>query len=191
MNINTVIASATLLAAMILNLHPTHLNMSWNQNRGRRRALAIVVLVCSACLLAAAYDAQEKIAQQIVWHTVWNTIWPVVYTMISAAAWLLMRHLETQKSVWSSGRVLGLTRIMAMFLTIGLCWSCRQYASVLGALSLLSGVFYALLLRAEHAELSKIFRDLQTKLETLEANQRGLRAPHQSSKTGDNQRRAG
>ena len=178
-HLHVAIATATVLSAVILNLRPPTLTLSWNQSSGRQRSFTIVLLFSGACALAAVFGDDTPI------------LWPAVYTMIAVGARLLMRHLESQRSAWSNGRVLGITRMLGIALTMGICWSCRQYQEILAALSVISGIMHARLLRAEHMELSMIFRDLQTRLATLEASQRGFSAKDQNTKIGDNQRRAG
>ncbi len=176
---NIAIAAATVLATTILNIRPPSLTRSWYQSTRRRRSFIIVLLYASACLLAAIFGESLPM------------IWTMVYTMIALGGWLLLRQLEAQGSIWSSARVLGITRVVGITITVGICLQCRQHQEILGALSILSGIMYGRIIRIEHLELSMEFRDLQTRLATLEATHRGFLVQDQGTKNGDNHRRAG
>jgi hypothetical protein len=177
-NFNLSIAVATLTTSILLTGWAPKFRPSWNQVTQRRRSMAFAVLLSLACAIPALVQAPTLSVR------VFND------AIIIVAIGLLMQHLKTRGSVWGTGRMVTLTRMLALVMTVGICYGYRQHREILALLSLLGTSLHARFLQTEHHEFAALFNDLQSRITTLQAHQRGFPVDSLPTKNGDNQRRA-
>jgi hypothetical protein len=155
------IAASVAISATILGLYSPPVVLSWIQRNRRYRAFSIVLLICATCVFPSVI-ANERI----------RTV--LTYLVLLAVSSLAMRHLRRSSNIWAHPRLAIFTRLFSIVAACGLATIGLKTPEALIICAVFSGVWFALVIRAENIEMTGYFRDLQMRLVSMEASRQSI-----------------